>query len=65
MALIPGPAVDKLFGISSRTRMRWVETGKLPKPHHVNGRQFFEADVRPKFDGEELSARQLMDRVQA
>jgi hypothetical protein len=45
--LLPGPSVDKRYGICSRTRARWKKSEKLnfPKPAAViNGREYFDED---------------------
>lgn len=47
---VPGAVIDKRFGITSRTRYRWIERGVLPKPQCINGRQYFDVDTKAKFD---------------
>lgn len=48
----PGPAVDKRYGISSRTRARWRANPDLnfPKPIVINGREFYKDVELDEFD---------------
>ena len=44
---LPGPQVDKRYGISSRTRARWRANPNLgfPEPAVINGREFYQIDL--------------------
>ena len=39
-------------GVSVKTLDRWVEQGILPPPVRINNRKYFNADAKPRGDGD-------------